>query len=174
MARPSKTTDVLSSEGKSHRTKAEIQQRKEAEKALATGKALVERPEVRASEIAHREFLRINRLLMKIEKNDAMYEPVINRYCILQAECAELEKLRDVFTGNLEKLEDSKMDEEKRFKLQAQMQKSILDADRQIQSKRKMMFDIEKECAMTISAAMRSIPKAPAKEKNPLLAVLVE
>ena len=35
-----------------------------------------------------------------------------------------------------------------------------------------MMLDIEKECAMTISAAMRSIPKTTAEPKNPLMGIL--
>ena len=52
------------------------------------------------------------------------------------------------------------------------MQKAILDVDKQIQTKRRMMFDIEKECAMTISAAARSIPKKPDAKENPLIAAL--
>jgi hypothetical protein len=41
-------------------------------------------------------------------------------------------------------------------------------ADRQIQVKRKMLFDIERENIMTIAAALRSIPKKEVKDSNPL------
>ena len=60
------------------------------------------------------------------------------------------------------------MDPETSYRLQAQMQKSILDTDNRVQAKRKAMFDIEKECAMTVSSALRSIPKSAAAPKNPL------
>lgn len=173
MARPSKSFAVLQGERRSHRTKAELQRRSEAEQELMTGKKLSERREVKENPVAHREFQRVNRLLTTIGKNDALYEPIINRYCMLQAECADFENKRELFCTNLEGL----MDEEKiepatRYRLQAQMQKSILDVDKQIQTKRRMMFDIEKECAMTISAAARSIPKKLDAKENPLIAAL--
>ena len=45
--------------------------------------------------------------------------------------------------------------------------------DKQIQSKRKMLLDIEKENVMTIASALRSIPKKEDKETDkPLLKVL--
>ena len=52
------------------------------------------------------------------------------------------------------------------------MQKSILDADNRVQAKRKMMFDIEKECAMTVASALRSVPKTPAAKENPLIGLI--
>ncbi len=173
MARPSKSVAVLQGERRSHRTKAELQRRSEAEQELMTGKKLSERREVKENPVAHREFQRVNRLLTTFGKNDALYEPIINRYCMLQAECADFENKRELFCTNLEGL----MDEEKiepaaRYRIQAQMQKAILDVDKQIQTKRRMMFDIEKECAMTISAAARSIPKKPDAKENPLIAAL--
>ena len=60
MARPSKSAAVLDDEALSHRTKAEIEDRKSAEEALASGEKLKERAEVREIEIAHREFFRVN------------------------------------------------------------------------------------------------------------------
>lgn len=184
MARPSKSTAVLGDEGRSHRTKAEMQQRADAEKALVTGKKLTERREVKENLIAHREFQRVSKLLAAIKKNDALYEPIINRYCMLQAECADLTEMKDAFRGSREELQEEYgaggigeetlggLSPSQYYKLLATMQGNILALDKQIQSKRKMMFDIEKECAMTISAAMRSIPKKPEQEKNPLLGIL--
>lgn len=174
MARPSKATGVLKEEKRSHRTKAEIKAREEGEEALTSGAKLKERAEVKANEIAHREFLRVNKLLTKINKNDALYEPIINRYCMLHAECADFEEKRSVFSENLNDLIANKdMEPNTKYRLEVEMQKSILSVDKQIQAKRRMMFDIEKECAMTISSAMRSIPKAPAIKKNPLEEVLM-
>lgn len=175
MARPSKTISVIKDEGRSHRTKAEIVAREAGEAALASGEKLKERREVKENAIAHREFLRVNKLLQKIGKNDALYEGIINRYCMLHAECADFEQKREIFSGNLEALMDSgDMDEKEKYRLEAQMQRSILDVDKQIQAKRRMMLDLEKECAMTVAAAMRSIPKTPVKKENPLLEILRE
>ncbi|KNY30200.1 hypothetical protein [Pseudobacteroides cellulosolvens] len=49
MPTPPKPFSVLTNENKSHRTKAELKQREEGEKALATGKALKERPRGRVN-----------------------------------------------------------------------------------------------------------------------------
>ena len=175
MGRPSKTTAVLGEEKKSHRTKAELRQRAEAENALITGRKMRERPEVRANETAHKEWKRVKALLEAAGKNEALYEATINRYCLLHAECLEFERHRQDFADRLDELvQDTELEAAERYRLQVQMQKSILDTDKQLQTKRKMMFDIEKECAMTISAAMRSIPKTAAEPKNPLLGILNE
>jgi 5-bromo-4-chloroindolyl phosphate hydrolysis protein len=178
MPTPPKPFAVLKTEGKSHRTKKELKQREEGEKALATGVALKERPEVKANPVAHKEFLRLNKLLKNIEKNDAIYESIINRYCMLQAECRDFEEKREFFYKDLEELIDDKetfIDNEDLttyYKMKSDMQKNIINLDKQIQTKRKMLLDIEKENIMTIAAALRSIPKKVEKEENPLLKAL--
>ena len=53
MARPSKPVAVLESEKKSHRTKAELEQREKGEAALLSGKRCFERESVRANPVAH-------------------------------------------------------------------------------------------------------------------------
>lgn len=180
MGRPSKSVKNI----KKHLTKAEKIQRETAERELMTGKALKERAEVKENPIAHREFMRINRLLSAIGKNDAMYERIINQYCLLQAECVDLERVKEEFRASREELKEEyeagKIGENVRegltpsayYKLISTMQGNIIALDRQVHQKQKMMLDIEKECAMTISAAMRSIPKETGKKENPLLAVL--
>lgn len=174
MPTPPKPFTVLKAEGKSHRTKKELKLREEGEKALATGVALKERPEVKNNPVAHKEFIRINKLLKKIGKNDAIYEAVINRYCLLQAECTEFEERREKFYEQMNELEErvSEMEPDDYFKLQSEMQKNIINLDKQIQSKRKMLFDLEKENIMTIASALRSIPKKTEKNENPLLKAL--
>jgi len=95
MPTPPKPYIVLANEKKSHRTKKELSQRKQGEDALTTGVAMKARPEVKSNPVANKEFKRINDLLKKINKNDAIYEPVLNRYCMLQAECNDLEEKRN-------------------------------------------------------------------------------
>ena len=51
-----KSADIIRMEGKSHRTKKELRQREQAEKALLTGIPLKERQEVKDNEIAHKEW----------------------------------------------------------------------------------------------------------------------
>ena len=182
MPTPAKPCSVLEAEGKSHRTKAELEKRREGEAALATGKKLKERSEVQSNPIAHKEFLRLNKLLETIGKNDAIYEAVINRYCLLHAECSDFEKKRESFYHSIEELETDKerlleageMSLQAYFKMKNNLQNTIISLDKQVQAKRKMMFDIERENIMTIAAALRSIPKKAEPEENILAKVLME
>lgn len=181
MPTPAKPVSVLEAEKKSHRTKAELKQRQEHEEALATGEILKERKDVKSNPIAHKEFLRINKLLKTIGKNDAIYEAVINRYCMLQAECYDFEDKRESFYKGIEELENDKdqliesgeMSLASYYRMKNNLQSTIINLDKQIQSKRKMMFDIERENIMTIAAALRSIPKKIEREENPLLKALM-
>lgn len=175
--RPPKPFVVLTSEKKSHRTKAELETRKKAEEALVTGIKLKEWPEVKTNEIAHKEFKRVKKLLEKIGKNDGLHESVINRYALLRSECLEFEEKRERFYRSLEELEAGKaageVDWLDYLKLKASYQGQIISCDKQIMAKRKMMLDIEKENLMTIAAALRSIPKKPDKaDKSPMAAFL--
>lgn len=185
MPTPPKPYLVLANEKKSHRTKSELKQREIGEKSLATGTALKERSEVKSNPIAHKEFVRLNKLLKGIEKNDAIYEAIINRYCLLQAECVDLEEKRERCYQAIVRLDDAFEEEientplEERGKIIRSYSKSyneslkyLLGCDSQIQSKRKMLLDIEKENIMTIAAALRSITKKQENKKNALLEAL--
>ncbi|MEH7093950.1 hypothetical protein [Neobacillus vireti] len=185
MPTPSKPYVVLNSEKKSHRTKKELKQRQQGESRLATGVALKERSNVKSNTIAHKEFKRINDLLKNIEKNDAIYEPVINRYCLMIAECNELEERREYFFCLIEQLKsgfeeicdelapDEKVEKLIEFTKEiAKLTGSMMSIDKILQTKRKMLLDIEKENIMTIAAALRSIPKTEEKSSNKLLEAL--
>lgn len=187
MPTPAKPFKVLTTENKSHRTKAELKMREEGEKALSTEIELKERKEVKQNKVAHKEFKRIEKLLKNIGKNDAIYEAVINRYCLLQAECFDLEERREEFYKLIFDLKaemtsvTDKMDYDEdiaTYKLEyakaiAKITNSMMAIDKQIASKRKMLLDIEKENVMTIASALRSIPKKEDKaSENPLLKVL--
>ncbi|MDU4979391.1 MAG: hypothetical protein E6X14_08060 [Clostridium celatum] len=187
MPTPPKPFSVLKSEGKSHRTKKELKLREQGEKALSTGTALKARNEVKKNKIANKEFKRINELLKKIEKNDAIYEAVINRYCLIYAETMEfeekknklyelVEKLENQFEESIEYLEKEELAKETRKFTRAisDLVASIVDLDKQLQPKRKMLLDIEKENIMTIASALRVIPKKPENDsaKETILKVL--
>lgn len=190
MPTPTKPFKVLETEKKSHRTKAELKMREEGEKSLSTDIELKERKEVKQNKIAHKEFKRIIQLLENIDKNDAIYEAVINRYCLLQAECFDLEERREECYNLISELreEEKELIEELKdrddieelldYKLEyakslAKMMATMLSIDKQVQAKRKMLLDIEKENVMTIASALRCIPKKEDKDAdNPLLKVL--
>ncbi len=178
MPTPSKPVNVIRMEGKSHRTKRELRERERAEEQLLTGKILRETDEVKANSVAHKEFQRIKKLLKSIEKDDDLYGAVINRYCILQAECQDFAEKREKMYQSLLGLEEEFAYYKENdmihvyYKTVAEMQKSLLNLDKQVQTKRKMLMDIEKENVMTIAASLRSIPKKTEKKKNPLLEAL--
>ncbi len=165
---------VLVNENKSHRTKEELCQRKQAEEQLYTGKMLKERTEIKQNEAAHSEFLRIKKLLKSIGKDDDIFSGPINRYALLMAECKDFELKREAAAKRIDELIEHQDDFTNAdamveyFKTLAAMEKHFIDIDKQVQGKRKMMFDIEKESLMTVAAAMRSIPKKPEKKKSRL------
>lgn len=181
MARPSKPFKIIEMEGKSHRTKAEMNKRKQGEESLISGQAMKEFSIVKNNPIAHKEFTRLKKLLEKIEKNDALYQQIINRYCLIVAECSEFEDSQAKFYRDLDELTSEKEDlinsEEftpaSYYKMKNSIQQNIIALDRQLQTKRKMLLDIEKECVMTIASSLRSIPKQADNDKDdPLLKIL--
>lgn len=141
---------------------------------------LKERSEVEKNPEAHKEFKRLNKLLKSIKKNDAIYEAVINRYCMLQAECKDFEEKRELSYSDIQELTEDKdklidndeMSLSSYYKMKNNMQNTIIGLDKQIQSKRKMILDIEKENIMTIASALRSIPKKDEKVGSKLLEAL--
>ena len=157
-----------------------MRQRKQADQSLLTGEEIKEKPEVKQNKIAHKEFLRIKKLLKNIEKNDDLYGVVINRYCLLYAECFEFEKKREKMFEQLcdlqekedELIEHEEMTQKEFYGIENSMQKNLIALDRQVQSKRKMLLEIEKENIMTIASALRSVPKKTEKKKNPLMEAL--
>lgn len=177
MGRPAKTADVLKSEGKSHRTQSELDARKNAEKALLTGIKIRKFSEVKDNKIANSEFNRVKKLFEVLNKNDDLYSNVINRYCMLKAECNDFEKKRERFYQDMLKaeaaVENDEIELKEYLRLANAIQRNIVDIDKQIQSKRKMMFDIERENLMTIASALRSIPKkAEEPEADALMAFI--
>ena len=186
MARPSKPAEVIRQEKKSHRTKAELNTRDAGEKSLLSKTKLQERKEVKSDKIAHTEFLRVSKLMRAIGKDDALYSSALNTYCLLYSEIRELhEQLRTLdrtaalMRESFERLVDdpeNRVASEQIIRFEQSFTRLVsqrLNISSTIDRKRKMMLDIDKENVMTVSAALRSIPKQPEKQENPLLAVLL-
>ena len=161
---------MIKLEGKSHRTKKELRTREAAEESLLTGKKLKEAKDVKENKKAHAEFLRVEKLLTGIEKADDLYGSIINRYCLILAECSDFEDKREKVYKLINELEEKSGEIEfaEYIKLQINLSKQLISYDKQVQAKRKMLMDIEKENVMTIASALRSIPKTPTKKNNPL------
>lgn len=182
MARPSKPANIIAIENVSHRTKAEMKARTDAEKSALTGVSMSMSFVARDHKIAAKEFRRIKTLFTSIGKDDAIYESVINRYCLIYEECKDFEVKRESFYHNMLELEESKdelidkdeMSLSSYYKMKYNMQKAIIDLDKQVQAKRKMLLDIEKENIMTIQSALRSIPKKPEEKQKSGMAAFME
>ena len=163
-----------------HRTKAEIAMRKKAEEGLLTGEKIKEDTAVRKNPTAHKAFLKTRKLLSAIGKDDALYSAQVNRYAMITAECEELIEKREAFWQQLQEFENEKRDaiknEEMTYaeavKIEQKYQSNILAMDRQVQLKRKALFDLERENCMSVASSLRSIPKTPDKSSNPLLDAL--
>lgn len=150
---------------KGHRTKEEKEIRGKAENNLLTGISLKEWPDVKADTIAHKEFMRLKKVLKTIGKNDDLLEGVINRYCLLHSECKGFEILKKDCDDELRELYNAYQNNEIDFLNYLDKKENIhgrfLALDKKIMDKRKMMLAIEKENIMTIQSALRSIPKKP-------------
>ena len=155
MARPSKAIGNTVR----HNTKAEIAHREAAERAALTGIPIRESLEVKSSNAAHDEFERVIELLTAAGKNDALYEAVINDYCLYKADILRYMGMREAIE------DDDSIDASKRYKL-------IMEADGRIETYRTKRFAIEKENGFTIASALRAIPKKPEVKSNPLLDAL--
>ena len=181
MARPSKPAAVIEAEKKSHRTKAEIEQRKKSETALLSNSPLYERGEVKKNKLAHSEFLRVAELMQSIGKDDALYSSGLNTYCQLYAEISEMELQKNEIAILAEELKEKfdtlpAMEYDDILQFTKQITKLIsmqLSIGSEIDKKRRLMLAIDKENVMTISAALRSIPKTPEKAENPLIKALM-
>ena len=186
MPTPPKPYAVLTNEKKSHRTKAELEQRKKAEESLVSGVRIKEAPEVRENEEAHKQFRRVKKLLDAIGKGDELYGATINRYCLIDAEIKQLEQDRIYYADMMREMREDLHEQKDKLarpvdyielladvgRSMAKITASINAIDKIIQQKRKMMLDIEKESVMTIAASLRSIPKTEEKASNPLLEAL--
>ena len=190
MGRPAKTYEVLMGEGKSHRTKSELEMRKNAEKSLLTGEKMRESAAVRADKAAHGHWLRVKKLMAAIGRDDAIHENGINRYCLMLSECeallaekarlnAERDELRGMIEALRETAETAGWDERQGAqcaKYEARCDALLLAAmkiEAALEKKRAMLLSIEKENLLTVAAGLRAVPKKPPEEQADSMAALL-
>ena len=163
---------------KGHRTKAEKAVRAKAEAALLTGTSMKENPEVRHNPIAHKEYVRIKKLLKAISKDDDLSGNIINTHCMLHAECKEFELMKEQLYSDLNELSkaygEGKMDFLGYSEHKSRLQDKIFACDKKVMEKRKMILDISKENIMTIQSALRSIPKKEQPKQESEMAKLLK
>lgn len=174
MARNSKPVSMVDG----HRTKDELKTRREAEKAMLTGVPMKMSFLKKDHPKAAREFKRIKALMAEIKKDDDLYGQIINTYCLLVEECEQIQDVRNQFIGSKEELqadyragltgnpEKDGIAAAEYYRLLAKLSGNIIDCDKQLMAKRKMLLDIDKENVMTVQSALRSIPKKPEEKKK--------
>lgn len=160
-----------------HRTAAEKELRSSTEAELMSGLEMRESEEVKSNEIAHGLFKKLKRNLKAIGKFDALFENVVNRYCIIYAETYRLAELYDRILDDLEELNrqwDAKtIAYEKYIESKAELYGHLGSVEKRVNKKRDMLFAIEKENLMTMQGVLRSVPKKPlASEEDPLEGIL--
>ena len=173
MGRPAKSyLALIQSNDISKKSKAEIEQRKKGEESLLSKVKMREFPETKANPKADLEYKRISKLMKKIEKDDDLFSSVINRYCMLKAECDEIIERRETIYGTIQQLQEkwnsgtSELTEEAYFNLQAKFTAQYISMDKSLGPKRKEMFSIEKENLMTIAGSIRCVPKQVIKDDD--------
>ncbi len=142
--RPSKPVQLIKLEGKSHRTKAELEHREKMEKALYTGMDFKESPAVKLDPVAHKEFLRLKKLYKQIEYVDGLDEQIINRYCKLVSQEQSIQEM----------ISDAESNETK------------LELFKEINKTRDMLLKLEDQLFLNPTARVKSIPKTPSDDKK--------
>lgn len=167
--RPSKPIELIKMQNKtSKRTKAQIELREKKEKESKSGTSWKESDLVKGDPIAHKEFTRLNDLFKKINHNDDINSNVINTHCLLVSECEKLQVMMyaqmKAFDNFNERVKVKELTFAEEISLKNDLSKSIIDTDKILMTKRKMLLDIAKENLLTIQSVLRSIPKKPIEE----------
>ena len=164
--RPSKPVQLIQLEGKSHRTKAELEHREKFEKTLYTGTTFRESPAVKSDPIAHKEFLRLKKLFKQIQYVDGLDEQIINRYCLMIAQEINLQALIEKMEDDVDNIEDP-LD---RF----EAYKNINSMMTKVNQTRDMLLKLEDRLFLNPAARIKSIPKTPQEDKkeSPMAAFL--
>lgn len=170
MARPSKPVIVLEMEGRSHRTKEELKTRQAGEAQTLSGLRLSERPEVKTDAAAHREFLRLKSCWARWKRTTRHTPESSTDTVRFTRNVFSLSERRERFELGIEELREGygrgEIEAGQYYKLLRDMQKNINAVDKIADSKRQMLLAIEKECCLTVAAALRAVPKKPSEKEN--------
>lgn len=150
-----------------HLTNAQKEARAEAEKSMATGKPMKKWPKTKENPLANKLFGKLAAAYTAIGMNDAMHEAVLNRYCIITAECEALETRQEALRAAQENQDAEKT---------AQLESAIAKIDAALNVRRNMLLAIERENLLTIASKLRAVPKKPqeSEEEDPMERVLLQ
>ncbi|MBQ6372085.1 MAG: hypothetical protein IJJ22_03055 [Oscillospiraceae bacterium] len=138
-----------------HITKAELESRKNTEKALRTKHTQNMSQEVKADPVATRYYLRLIELYEDIDMNEGFFENCINRYCLLLSEQDRLVKLINKLMKTAAK--------------DLEVLKALNSTERNVATIRNQLLAIEKENLLTVNSKLRAVPKKPEQvEESPL------
>ena len=150
---------------KGHRTKEEKEFRKKGEAALKSDIKIQMSPAVKKNDRAKKHFKRLVKIFASIQMEDAFYENVLNRYCMLLAEHdADLEE-RERLQNEMQTLMERKCEMEYKEYLDAYrgLMNIIICTDKAIAKRRDQLFQIEKDNLLTVQSKLRAVPKNPDK-----------
>ena len=150
-----------------HATKAEKTMRKEGNQPPKGNKVIKVSEAVKKNERAYAYFKRLVDIFKGIDLNDAFYENVLNRYCILLAECDEHSaeiKQQQAMIFNIDQ-NHSEMSIQEYYGIRNEMVKTLNKTEGLLTSKRNQLLAIEKENLLTAQAKLRAVPKQN-KEKQ--------
>lgn len=164
--RPSKPIQLLKSENKSHRTKAELEHREKMEKSLKTNTRIKEEPATKSDPIAHKEFLRLRKLYKEIEFVDGLDSEVVNRYCQLKSQ----EKMLHDFYLELKEMMDGLPEVVQKVAVYEDM-KDVITKQNQVRDK---MLKLEDRLFLNPVARMKAIPKEPPKKESSNMSKFLE
>lgn len=158
--RNSKPTQLIKLEGnKDRRTKAELDHREKAERAMKTGTTFKEEPATKADEFAHKEFLRLKKLYKEIDYVEGLDQAIINRYCQLKSQENSLNNLYKKFEQKL----NSDLSPFHRLEAFEQID-ALMTKQNQV---RNMLLKLEDRLLLNPTARVRAVPKKPPEKEKP-------
>ncbi|MDC3414280.1 P27 family phage terminase small subunit [Terrihalobacillus insolitus] len=161
--RPSKPVQLVKMEGKSHRTKKELEHREKMEQSLYTGIKFKESPAVKSDPIAHKEFLRLKKLYKHIEYVDGLDQQIINRYCMTISQEESYAKQIEILYEKINEVEG--------FEEQMKVYDSINKATTKLNQIKDMLLKLEDRLFLNPTSRVKAIPKTPPednKNKSPM------
>lgn len=161
----------------SHTSKRDKAEQEERAVAMITGSKIKEHKQVADNPAAHKEYVRLMKIMRKINKDDSLYEAQVNRMAELAGEIEELRSQREKVQKNIKKVE-KQMDKgegdfEKLNNTIIKYQKTYIDLDKQIMKKREMLNKLETTNCFTVSTSNRTVNTKLPEDIDPVAAALL-
>lgn len=167
MGRNAKPVELLVLEGKSHKTKAELERRRNAEIRLES-RALQADPMVRSDKRAYREFRRIKKLYEEIEFIGSLDEHLINQYCLAVSELDDLVGLMNDLRDAIQAIrEDESISSTERAEAVKEVAELLMKYDAEVRYKRAEVVKMGDRLYLNPVARSKNVPKRQVKQEDP-------